>query len=655
MDEPGDVATYYKLDAAKPAVLLGGNKCFAATDRRDESRRLMALQTEAFRPPRAKMLGGRTLAPMPHALIPVDQGGGRDLAGQPGWFMLCPAPPGPALSTSPVPWTETELITCLLLPAASALEAMAEQDLTHRAIRPENVFRAGRGERVVLGPCWAAPPASHQPVAFEPPYSAMCLPYARGDGSIADDVYALGVTMLWCVLGGQVNWPDAATLLTRKLEVGSFEALAGGRALSPSLADLLRVMLAEDPDHRPSPSLLQDPTQARARRLAQRPPQRAQRPIDIGGIAAWSARELALAVARMPEAGAAVIKSGAVDRWLRRILGDSQVAVALDEAVFRRSAEPETEDARTAATLVMRAVAALDPLAPMVWRGQILFPDGMAGATAASLAPDTAMLGAALEELVTFDVVTQWAAPQTRRRAELASLAQQAKDWRRVVTTRGPLGGLPRLAYTLNPLLGCVSPLLGGRLATKMTALLPALEEAAPRADRKKPPIDAHLVAFIAAHADSILLTQLGGLNGFASAKERLAVLELFARLQQLMHPAPLPGLAGWLMESGLVELSDWRNLRTRRALSDGLAQAAQSGQIVTMQQFLRNEAARESDRAGGARAEARAASIVTELAALRESGAGRAVDARRTGQDVAAGIGMIGTIAAATMLALAR
>jgi hypothetical protein len=41
-------------------------------------------------------------------------------------------------------------------------------------------------------------------------------------------------------------------------------------------------MLAEDPDHRPPPALLRDPSGARGRRVAARPASRAQRSFKIG-------------------------------------------------------------------------------------------------------------------------------------------------------------------------------------------------------------------------------------------------------------------------------------------------------------------------------------------------------------------------------------
>jgi hypothetical protein len=326
----------------------------------------------------------------------------------------------------------------------------------------------------------------------------------------------------------------------------------------------------------------------------------------------------------------------------------------VDDAVFRRGADPEEEDARTQPALVMRAIATLDPLAPLVWRGLAWMPDGIPGAAAACLASDKPALAAALEELVAFDIVTQWAAPQPRHRAELSALAQQAKDWRRILTMRGPMGGLRRLAYTLNPLLPCASPLLGGRPAIKLPALLPTLEQAAKTADRKQPPLDAHLIAFIAAHADTALLSQLTAVEGVASTKARLAVLAMYARLQQLLHPAPLPGLAAWLLESELVDLLSWRNLHTRKSLAEALGEAARSGQISAMQQLMRNDSAHAADRDGAARAEARLAAIKTELAALRCGTAQRATEARRSGQDVASGLGLIAAIAAASLLALA-
>lgn len=654
MNDAGLIAGHYELDAARPALQIAGRRGYEVLDRREAGKRLVALAVEPYKPMRSAFLT-RAVGGVPNAMMPVDQGPGLDPGGTSCWFVLCLPPPGGSIASQMGgmqggAWPESEIITALLLPAAAALKALAEQGLTHRAIRPGNVFRAGRGEKAVLGPCWTSPPGSEQPPAFEPPYSAMCHPHGRGEGAIADDVYALAVTMLWCALGGAVNWPDTPAMTLRKLEHGSLDALCTGRLLSPTLMDLLRVMMADDPDHRPSPTLLQDPTQARARRVATRPPQRANRPVDVGGLMVSTARELAFAIACAPEAGEALIRSGAGDRWLRRTLGDTHAAVALDEAVFRRGSDPEVEDSRSHAMLVMRAVAALYPQAPMVWRGYGMFPDGVAGMAAAALAPAAGGLAASMEELVTHEVLTHWAAIPGRKRNDVAAMIHASREWRGLVTLRGPTGGVRRLAYQLNGQLACASPLVPPGAVVRLTALLAALEQAA-SGDRTRPPVDGHIVAFIAAHADVALLAQMAGMDGFALQKERLAALNVYARLQQGFHGGPMPGFAQWLLEAGLGDLRAWRNLRTRAQLGDSLKAAAEAGELAAMLVLLRNDSALQADHEGGENAARQIEAMEEELRSLAGSGARRAAEARRQGHEVAAAIGLMGLIVAASLI----
>jgi hypothetical protein len=653
MDDPGAVATHYRLDRTQPA-LIGGLRAYPASDRRDPARRLLGIQVPPGVAPRARLLTGQFALPVAHTIMPIDHGPGRDPAGAEAWFIICPALPGPALTAAPAPWAENDLINNLMLPAAAALDVLAERGVTHRAIRPDNVFRAGPGEKAVLGPFWAAPPGHLQQAACLPPYLAMCAPGAAGEAAIADDVYALGVTMLWCALGGAVAWPDAPRMVPLKLNLGSLATLAGEARLSTTLTDLLRLMLADDPDHRPPPASLLDPAQARSRRLATRPPQRAQRPLQIGQNEAWTTRELTYAIARDPERAVPMIKTGAIDRWLRRMLNDTQAAIRLEDVTHTHAEEIETESARTDALLIMRAVAVLDPLAPLVWRGVALFPDAVGTALAAAHAAGESgrAIAAAIEELVAGDAVSLWPGCTTRRR-DPEALKAASRDWRNLLATRGQAGGIKRLIYSLNPLLPCASPLLAGHIAARPTDILPALEAAAAGADRKHPPMDSHIAAFIAATGDSPLLAELGSIENMAGPRERMAVLGFFGRLQMRLHPAPLPGLAGWLLECGLIDLTSWQSLLTRKALAERLAAEAKAGQIAAMVLLLRNDTALATDRAGAEQAAQRMAAINAELSALRDGGKHRAAACRRTGHEIAASLGLIASMCAALVLAL--
>jgi len=657
MQPAGVIASFYALDPAKPAPLsVGGLTAFAAFDSRDPGRPLLAIPMRPAAPPRARLLIGRHGAPVAQCLLPLDRGPGRDHAGQESWFILCGMPPGPALSAGTTAWSEQEVVNDLLLPAAAALEALHQRGDTHRAIRPDNVFRVAPGDPVTLGPFWAAPPASLQPLAFEPPYAAMCLPAGRGDGSIADDVYALGVLMLWCLLGPHaaqvVSWRDEAGLLTRKMEVGCLAALAGGFRLTPLMADLLRGMLAEDPDHRPSPALLLDPSQARARRVAARPPQRAQKPLELGNAVVWSARELAHALAREMERGAAMLRGGLIDRWLRRMLGDSQLAVRLEEAVQRRNSDLDPDDPRATALMVMGAIAVLDPLAPMVWRGIAFFPDGLGAALAAAQAANQGSLCGALEEAVVHGAILNWTAWQAKRPG-MQELRQELRDWQSWLGQRGAMGGLRRLIYALNPMLPCASPLLGGRVVARLSELLPALDSAAASADQTQLPVDHHIAAFVAARADQSLLTEIGQIEAFVTVAERLRVLELFARVQTRASPVPLPGLAGWLLRCGLIDIDDWRNLKARAALRDKLAELARLGQLLPMVLVARDDGAKAQDSEGAEQAAARLEAIADEIARLEAGSLFRATLAQRNGHDIAAALGLVATLAGATALAV--
>ncbi|HEX5325108.1 MAG TPA: hypothetical protein VFW75_00430, partial [Acetobacteraceae bacterium] len=290
---PPPIAGRYVVDPARPLTGAGGGlPAFAAADLAGQTAAaLMAVQVERRRPPRALALQALE-TPIEGVLAPLAHGPAPAPGGAPGYYLIAPAPPGPPLAARLRPWPEHELLEQVLRPAARSLDRLARLGVTHRAIRPDNVFLGGPGG-VVLGMAWAAPAALHQPAIAEPPYVIQSLPEGRGDGSIADDVYALGVLLLTLARGqAPLAGLDDATILRCKLERGSFAALAGDARLPPVIADLVRAMLAEDPEHRPSPALLTEPSAARARKVAARPPRQAQRAMQIAGHPVANARLL---------------------------------------------------------------------------------------------------------------------------------------------------------------------------------------------------------------------------------------------------------------------------------------------------------------------------------------------------------------------------
>jgi eukaryotic-like serine/threonine-protein kinase len=648
------IADRYALDPQAPLALAGGLVACAVTDRHDPQRRLIAVRARPDLVPRPHMLPLIDAFPIPHAMMPVAEGPAPDRLPNPvgprAWFTVCPAPPGPALAPLTEPWRESEILATVLRPAVAALSAMHTHRLTHRAIHPGNLFRAGPGRPVTLGPCWAAPPAALQPAAFEPPYSALCPPAARGAGTIADDIYALGVTLAVLALGRiPDHWADEEALLRRKISHGSAAALLGERRLPGLLAELVPGMLAEDPAHRPPLATLAEPDNARGRRIAGRATPRTADTLTVGAQRAGSARELALALARDPDQAAALVRSGAVERWLRRSLADVQVAAALQDALGEHALPAHDTDSgsRAAAIAVMRTIAVLDPLAPLCWRGINLWPDALGPLIVAE--PGLAPM---LEELVASEAAAQWRHGRADR-SDILLLRQDARDWRSRLGGRNSPGGLARLAYLLNPLLPCRSPLVEGQAAARLPDLLRALDAACAEPGRTLP-ADAHVLAFIAEHAEerqasAALLTSAG----LRTPEEQLGLIRLFAQLQQALRLPPLPHLARRLIDSGAPALDRWRNRRTRATLLARLQEAAATGQLALLQAMIDDRASLQADAAGARAARSRLAGLQKAIESMAARTAQRAREALELGQEIATALALAGVAFAAFRLAL--
>lgn len=639
------VANQYVVDISRKLAPVGGLAAFAASDRLSGRTDLIAIQLQRQAPPRPRAL--EVLAtPIEGLLTPVGYGAAGAFC-----YAICPAPPGPAAANRSRPWSEAELLDCVLRPAARVLEAMNARGLTHRAIRLDNVFQAAPGQAVVLGTAWAVPPAMAQPALFEPPYSAMCLRSGRGDGTIADDVYALGVLLLCLALGrAPLEQLDEVAILRRKLELGTYAALASDERLPPIIGDLVRGMLAEDPEHRPTPTLLLDPASARGRRVAARPPRRAQRPITMAGAEVWDARSLAYALAVEPEYGINALRSNAAEQWLRRGLGDAQLAARLEELVRHRSVELLAEDGNADAAMLMRAITLIDPLAPLCWRGIALWPDGVGTALAAMQGHDPDVI-LRLEEIIIREEVANWAALRSDR-CDFAVLRVDARQHHSWLQQRGQGGGVLRLTYLLNPLMPCASALLDGHWVARLADLLPALEETAGRADhRQAEPMDTQVAAFISARLERRIDTELSAQIGQAGGGRCLAQLRVLAQLQSRLRVPSVPALAAWLGSRAGPVLATWRNRARRAAVEERLRAATKAGSLTQMVAVLEDPATRAIDAQEAQQAAMELTRINAELAELAGGGQERMASASRLGQEIAAGFGLA---ALATALAVA-
>jgi eukaryotic-like serine/threonine-protein kinase len=659
--EDGFVNGVYELLPGEPPACGGGQISCAVRDHRNGHRELIGVLAARDAPVRSVALGTLSGQAIENMILPIAHGVGRLPDGRSGMFVIQPRAVGqPVLDAAgrTEPWGERALIEHLIRPAALALDRLSHLGVTHRAIRGNNVFRPRAGSRITLGGAWAGPPGALQPSVFEPPYSAMCHPSGRGEGGSADDVYALGVLMLALAIGAVPLAdlpPDEA--IHRKLERGSYAALAGALRLPTSIADLARGMLAEDPDHRPPPVLLADPLAARSRRVAARPPPRAHTGLDIGGHTVWDARSLAYAAFRAPEEGMRLLRGPDIDMWLRRALGDPLLAARVDDAVRSAGSSHQAENGTADAGRLMHCIAALDPLAPCCWQGVALFPDGL-GAMCAAADPQAGRSGLRekLTQLVQGDGLAVWAAAKGSR----VDNALIHLDWRQsrvLLNIPGWAGGFPRLRYAQNPLLACQSALVGAGCVVRLHELLPALDANAQAAGARL--VDAEIAAFISARmkgrldAEFAVLAEEEAHEVDPPGVRGLAQLRVLARLAQSDPALHWSNIARAALPQAEAAVARWHAGSERAQRLERLRHAAQEGNLLAMLAALDDPASLHEDASGVDAAKGRIALLETTLSRIGSHRAMRRAAGRQTAQEIAAACGtilLVGVAVARTM-----
>ena len=144
------IAGQFAVDLTRPMPGWGaGLLCFVATDVKSGRADHMALLVRRDSPLRAQAINSLIAMPIDGILTPVAHGPGIGPGGVAAWFVIAPAPPGPSLGGTT--WHEQDLLQYVLRPVAHALERLQARHVTHRGIRPENLFCARAGEAVTLG------------------------------------------------------------------------------------------------------------------------------------------------------------------------------------------------------------------------------------------------------------------------------------------------------------------------------------------------------------------------------------------------------------------------------------------------------------------------------------------------------------------------
>ena len=498
------------------------------------------------------------------------------------------------------PLTDEQIIAGFLTPAIVTLREFASRGLTHRNIRPSNVYYADDSARLImLGECVSAPPGYNQPLSFETLETGMAIETGRGMGTPQDDLFALGVTLLSLLLGRLpvLKIDDPYTFMLDRINTGSYASIVGAHRIQQNMIEILRGLLADDVTERWP--LTDVELWASGRRMTPKQaklPTKAARPIPIGGFEHENVRSAAHGLSKNWPIAGDVLRGQDFDTWVERSLNDEQVVNNINKAIGSTQAiqsSPKAEDPR----LTAKVILALDPNGPMRLSGLASHIDGI-GPTLAMGFHD-GNLRNQVSELITSGVLKTWLALQGRTKSEIMNLYGTLEKVEGMISLPGAGFGIERALYELNPYHHCMSSMIDHLYITKTSELIPALEAVA-QGDKLPPmPMDRHIAAFLAAHSEHIderIMRPLTHKDN-RPADEALKIMRILARVQSVYSNGAAPALCSWLRELTKPAVEAFNNLKLRQQVQRQVVQASETGFVVALMRILDDAKVMELDK----------------------------------------------------------
>lgn len=546
------------------------------------------------------------------------------------------------------PATDQQFVKTVLRPLVVALGELNNHSVTHRAIRPTNMFYADATRtRIVLGDCATGPPAMDQPVVCEPIESGMCQPEGRGAGTYDDDYYALGISTVMVLIGrNPADQVGDAELIARKLQHGSYATLVRDQRVPLNVIEVLRGLLADDTGQRWGFEDLDlwfngrrmSPVQAR-------PVRRAQRAFVFMNQEFLVPRQLAHAMATHWDKAAPIVLEGKLEIWLRRGLEDNQLADQVAMAIRNATAGGDSNRRAINDIALANVLIVLDPLAPIRYRELRAHLDGFGWILSVLMArgSDTRRL----TEVLLREIPKMWLGARESFSSEFVQLDGNFRELRDFLQDGGNKGsGLERCLYEMNESQQCLSPLFAKDIVLDIRDVLPALDRLGTRMDAKTNPLDRHLVAFIAARFPKDIGPQLAALNESDPKRSTLGMLSLLAVLQWRLGPESVFGLCSWV--GGLMGpiINSYQSRERRQTLEREIPKLVRKGSLPELYNFVDNADERKADFDSFQRARAEWAMAEQQIRAIESGRSGADENAERTGQRIAAtgsvGVGII-------------
>ncbi|WP_022729587.1 serine/threonine-protein kinase [Fodinicurvata sediminis] len=611
--EPVLLGKNWEIDPRQPLPHLNQPhaRAFAARDKRflssGKADNYFALVCEEFLSPRLDTMRHLKGEDLDHLLQPVTFGlidwGMQEGMRRPA--VVFEEPVGERVQQSPdeafSAFNEDALTRKVVQPLVPLLENMAERGVTHRAIRANNIFwRDAAHNSVILGECVTSPAGLDQPDVYEPIEGVLSRPSGRGPGSIADDLYAFGVMLVFLLNGkNPVEGMTRHALVQSKISQGTYATVVRNLRTSLPIMELLRGLLCDDPRERWSLENLS--IWANGRHLSPKQPslpQRGARPFTYRDTKYWNLRSLSAAIGSDWKAAQSEIDAHEIAVWIRRSLGDETISDRVLETTgqVRKSSFSGASESLSDKAL-SRLLMIMDPSAPIRYRELSVEPDGLTQALAVEF--ETPGFQELISEVIARRLPQSWLEAQPHTSAELGVMQRTFEDLYNYISRPLPAYGIERCLYQFNPGWPCLSPLVREAYVTDVKRLLPALEARA-SSSRDAEPLDRHIAAFACSQLGDIPERTILALGETTTEAARISGIVLFlAEVAQRTDQHHLPKLATWLSDYLKPFVDSFHSRQLREELQRAIDSAVKAGSLPDLARAVGDQERRERDERG--------------------------------------------------------
>ncbi len=477
----------------------------------------------------------------------------------------------------------------IILSLISVVETLKGYGLTHRAIRPDNLFFKNKEyDEIVLGDCLASFPAFYQPAAYETIESLMAYPFARGNGTEKNDLYAIGATAIGLLLENEpfkdMSVPEIIRL---KMKKGSFMALTLDEKLPSSFLNfnnMFKGILDDHSNYRWTFIQVYNFLEGKNQYLNNNNQQeKIKRSLTINGEKCYSAREVAYNLYMNPTEAWELIKSNKLLEWIKNGLENEDIYNEAEKICS------QINESSSHGLIIAQMCLMLDSDAPIHLRDLSVFPDGAGKAVYYCIKHNINYDN--FRDLFASDLIRNWYIKQENLRAP--SNISEIK----ININRNDIGyGLDRIIYDIDDDLPCLSPLIGKEYVTSAARVLKALDKNYPNIKGEVLPYDKNIVAFLRSKLGKKIDGILLDLNSQKEGMQISAIIRLYADMQKNYGPIQVVNLGQWLSSVSKPIIESYHNLKVQKKIEKNLVKVSKSGKLIEIYQALEDQETKEKD-----------------------------------------------------------